>query len=148
MRVYATTPAAPAPAALGARRAVNGAFTLPAERAAHGAAPAAGLRSVASIETLIALQAFGEEASERRRRAVQRGRNVLGALDALRAGVLAGRLDPETLARLRTTAGALERDTGDTGLDAVLAAIELRAEVELAKMDQLRNGAVAGPAGR
>ena len=45
-----------------------------------------------------------------------------------------GRLDPSNLNRLRVAAEQLKDRSGEPGLDEVLAEIELRVEVELAKM--------------
>jgi hypothetical protein len=90
------------------------------------------LRAVASVDALIALQAV-EDSTERRKRAVQRGRNALDVLDGLKVGLLDGDLDPSTIGRLKSTADGLRQSSGDRGLDAVLAEIELRVEVELAK---------------
>ena len=91
------------------------------------------MRAIGGIETLLALQGV-DEPGERRRKAVKRGRGALDALDALKLGLLSGTLDTAALARLKTAAAALSEPTGDTGLDTVLAEIELRVEVELAKI--------------
>ena len=48
-------------------------------------------------------------------------------------GLLSGSLEPATVQRLRTAASDLKANSGDEGLDSVLAEIELRVEVELAK---------------
>lgn len=77
-----------------------------------------------------------EDATERRKRSVQRGRTALDALDDLKIGLLSGMLDGATVARLRAAAAELKNSSGDPGLDAVLAEIELRVEVELAKAGQ------------
>ena len=53
----------------------------------------------------------------------------------MKLGLLSGRLDQATLARLKAAAAGLKDETGDSKLDDVLAEIELRVEVELAKMD-------------
>lgn len=75
-----------------------------------------------------------EDPAERRRRAVTRGRSALDVLDELKLDLLAGRLGPQVINRLKTAAASLKEATGDPGLDGVLAEIELRVEVELAKM--------------
>ena len=74
-----------------------------------------------------------EDAVERRKKAVTRGRSALDVLDDLKMGLLAGNLDNNTIARLRIAAADLKQVSGDPGLDSVLAEIELRVEVELAK---------------
>jgi len=93
------------------------------------------LRTVGGIDALIALQ--GQDApAERRRRAVKRGRVALDVLDELKTEVLAGTLGPSTLMRLRSAGTDLRDATGDAGLDAVLAEIDLRLAVEVAKMSR------------
>jgi len=67
---------------------------------------------------------------------VVRGRHALDVLDEIKLALLAGTLDQSLLARLGVMAAGLKESSGDPGLDAVLAEIELRVEVELAKMKQ------------
>lgn len=87
------------------------------------------------LEALLAMQGV-EDATERRKRSVARGRSALDVLDDLKIGLLAGTFNPSTVARLRAAAAELKASSGDPGLDAVLAEIELRVEVELAKAGQ------------
>ena len=78
-----------------------------------------------------------EDPTERRKQAVKRGRIALDALDELKLGLLDGTLSPATLGKLKSVAGALQggpEGSGDARLDAVLGEIELRVEVEIAKM--------------
>jgi hypothetical protein len=75
-----------------------------------------------------------EDPTERRKRAVQRGRNALDVLDGLKLSLLDGDLDPSAIGHLKSTVDGLKQSSGDSGLDAVLAEIELRVEVELAKV--------------
>jgi hypothetical protein len=81
-----------------------------------------------------------EDPIERRRRVVRRGRTALDALDELKLGLLAGSLDTSTLSKLKTAAAGLKDVSGDPALDGVMAEIELRVEVELAKMDGVKRG--------
>ena len=83
-------------------------------------------------DALLALQGV-ETATERKKRAVAKGRNALDVLDRLKLGLLDGSLDQSTLARLKVAAEGLTEESGDSGLDAVLSAIDLRVAVELAK---------------
>jgi hypothetical protein len=64
---------------------------------------------------------------------VKQGRRALDALDELKIGLLSGSLDQSTLLRLKSVAVDLKDSSGDDGLDAVLAEIDLRVAVELAK---------------
>jgi hypothetical protein len=114
------------------RRAATG-FSVAEEQAPKQTQPAAALRTVGGIDALLALQGQDDPA-ERRQRAVRRGRNALDMLDTLKVDVLAGTLGPGTLLRLKSATADLRDSSGDAKLDAVLAEIELRLEVEVAKM--------------
>jgi hypothetical protein len=103
------------------------------ETTQQSAAQVATLRTIGGIDALIALQSEDEPAG-RRRRAVKRGRAALDALDELKHGLLAGTLTPSTLLRLKSVATDLKGASGESGLDSVLAEIELRVEVEIAKL--------------
>jgi hypothetical protein len=113
------------------------AFELPGARtetpAGTSARPA---MAAAGLETLLAVQGMQpEDRREKRRRAMQRGRQSLDLLDDLKLSLLAGEPLPAVLLKLRSlTAGTLE-ESGDPGLDGVLAEIDLRAQVELAKRE-------------
>ncbi len=89
----------------------------------------------ASLDALLAMQGV-EDATERRRRSVAKGRSALDALDDLKLGLLSGRLTPATIVRLRAAAAELQTQSGDPGLNSVLEAIHLRLEVEIAKSGQ------------
>ena len=91
------------------------------------------MRTVGGIDALIALQGQ-QDPTERRRRAVRRGRTALDSLDQLKVEVLGGMIGPSTLQRLKAATADLRDSSGDAGLDGVLAEIELRLEVEIAKM--------------
>ena len=63
-----------------------------------------------------------------------KGRQALDVLEELKLGVLGGKLDNAMVLRLKTAAAGLKDLSGDRNLDAVIAEIELRVEVELAKL--------------
>ena len=124
------------PAVAGAaagRRSASGTFTLSEGEGARGGAAAAALRTVGGIDALMALQGL-EDPTERRRQALKRGRLALDALEELKIGLLGGTLSQSTLSKLQSAAGTLKGSSGDAGLDSVLDEIELRVEVEIAKM--------------
>lgn len=138
MKVEAKATASRATGAGAARRSSGGeAFQVASEAETRPAAGTPTLRAVGGIDALLALQAVDDPA-ERRRRAVRRGRSALDVLDELKVGLLGGTIEPAALRRLKTSASGLAETTGDSGLDGVLAAIELRAEVELAKFERDR----------
>ena len=134
MRIVGPNGTAVATTSPATRRAASGTFSLPESEAHQPTVPTGGPRGVGGIEALIALQGI-EPPEERRRRAVKHGRNALDALDELKLGLLAGVLDAATLTKLKSAATGLKDASGDPRLDGVLGEIELRVEVELAKMD-------------
>jgi hypothetical protein len=132
MRVYGPNGTALATTPPPARRTASGTFALSEAETPHAQSAAVALRTLGGIDALIALQGI-EEPAERRRRAVKHGRRALDALDELKLGLLAGTLDQGTLLRLKSAATDLQDGSGDAGLDSVLAEIDLRVAVELAK---------------
>jgi hypothetical protein len=133
MRIQGTAAALSPTTSPTAKRAASGTFSLEGDTAARGTTAASGTRSIGGIDALLALQSV-EDPGERRRKAVRRGRSALDALDALKLGLLSGTYDTSALARLKSAAASLAEPSGDPALDAVLAEIELRAQVELAKI--------------
>lgn len=131
MRIYGPNGTALATAAP-AKRSASGSFAVSPQAEAQATAATPALRMVGGIDALIALQGV-EDQTERRRRSVASGRNALDLLDELKVGLLAGTLDPSALLRLKSAAAELKAASGDPGLDGVMAEINLRAEVELAK---------------
>jgi hypothetical protein len=129
-------PNAPAAATAGpvSRRTSTGTFSLPQDETAAAAGGTGGVRGVPGIDALLALQGI-ESVDERRRRAVKRGHTALDLLDEMKLGLLSGRLDPGMLLKLKTAAAGLKDLSGDPRVDQVLAEIDLRVEVELAKVE-------------
>lgn len=133
MRIQAPNSAAPAREAQVPKRAAGGAFSLESADHSKPQTPVPTLRTVGGIDALVALQGLNDPL-ERRRRAVARGRVALDALDELKIGILSGAVGQPNLNRLRSIAAELKDRSGEAGLDDVLSEIELRVEVEIAKM--------------
>jgi hypothetical protein len=133
MRIFGSNAAALVGNAAAPRRAAAGAFSIDESDAPKSTQATASLRTIGGIDALIALQGQDDPA-ERKRRAVKRGRIALDALDELKIEVLGGSLGPSTLMRLKSATADLRDASGDDRLDTVLAEIELRLEVEIAKM--------------
>jgi hypothetical protein len=133
MRIFAPNATARAAAPGAARRPGAGGFALAEQAAPTALGPAATLRTIGGIDALMALQGQ-DEGPERRRRAVKRGRVALDALDALKVELLDGTAGPSTVARLRSATADLRETSGDAQLDGVLAEIDLRLAVEIAKI--------------
>jgi len=137
MRIVGPNGSSPVASNSAPRRASSGGFSVAEQQASPTAAPVAALRTIGGIDALIALQGQ-DEPTERRRRAVKRGRVALDALDELKTEVLAGTLGASTLMRLKSAGTDLRDSSGDAGLDEVLAEIDLRLAVEIAKMGPLK----------
>ena len=137
MRILASNATARVGNAQATRRAGSGGFSIDETETPKSAQPAASLRTIGGIDALLALQ--GEvDPAERRKRAVKRGRIALDALDDLKIEVLGGALGPSTLQRLKSATAELRDSSGDDRLDSVLAEIELRLAVEIAKLSPAR----------
>ena len=132
MRVYGPNGTALAAAPATARRTTGGSFSVSEQDTPRQSASTTSLRAISSLDALIALQGV-EDPTERRKRAVAKGRNALDVLEKLKLGLLDGDLDPSTLARLKVAADGLTEESGDPGLDQVMGEIGLRVAVELAK---------------
>jgi hypothetical protein len=132
MRIFGPNGTSVATATQTARRAGGGSFSVSDSEAQQAKTASVALRTVGGIDALIALQGV-DEPGERRRRAVKYGRRALDALDEVKLGILSGTLDHGILLRLKSIAGELQDGSGDEKLDHVLAEIDLRVAVELAK---------------
>jgi hypothetical protein len=102
---------------------------------ADTSAPAARTASVGALDALLALQAAESGISEEaNKKAKKRAADLLDHLDKIRAGLLSGELPQSTLQQL-AQAIAAQREKGiDPRLAEILDEIDLRAQVELAKL--------------
>jgi hypothetical protein len=135
MRVSRTGGAGPtSPRASGGSGPTGAAFTLAAPASRPAESLGCGIVGApASLGAMLALQAVADPA-ERRRRAVRRGHALLDRLEELRLGLLEGGVPQASLRHLRS--GLAGDDLADEPqLRAVLEGIELRAAVELAKLE-------------
>jgi hypothetical protein len=136
MRIYGPNGTTLGSPAANIRRTSSSGFSLPDDAAATSETRASvAPKASANIDALLAMQGI-EDPVEKRKRSVQRGKGALDVLDDLKIGLLSGNFDASTVSRLRDAAANLKSTSGDPGLDAVLAEIELRVEVELAKAGQ------------
>ncbi len=88
-----------------------------------------------SVDPLLVIQEVGDEQTNRKR-AKKRGQELLDELDELRHGLLIGTIEPHQLHRLVALIASERVDTLDPELNAILDEIDLRAQVELAKLGQ------------
>jgi hypothetical protein len=131
-------PSLPPPAASGAgRRGPAGQRFAVAENGAGTAAGVASAAPLATMDAILALQGEGEgegDAGERRRRSMQRGNDLLDSLDRLKAALLSGRVSVADLQAIAARLAERREASGDPRLDDLLLHIELRAQVEMAKL--------------
>jgi hypothetical protein len=102
---------------------------------AKAAAALTGAGPIAAVDTILALQGV-EDSADERRRGVYHGDELLKLLDEVRDGLLAGGIPRLTLTRLAVAASKRREGFADPKLQNVLDEIELRARVELAKLEQ------------
>lgn len=87
-----------------------------------------------ALDALLSLQEVPERGGDRT--AAQRGEALLDALDKLRLGLLTGAVPRENLQNLARLAAQQAARADDPRLSEVLREIELRAAVELAKLER------------
>ncbi|NVJ69643.1 MAG: flagellar assembly protein FliX [Alphaproteobacteria bacterium] len=93
----------------------------------------AGAGPLTSMDAVLALQGV-PDATTGRSKGLQRADEMLDLLEEIRKGILLGAIPIPNLRNLAAMARNQRGNTGDPKLDEILADIELRAEVELAKL--------------
>lgn len=101
---------------------------------ASGVAPTAPVAAMSGVGGLLGVNEVDERAVARRK-AVKRGRFTLEALEGLRNALLLGTLPLSTLRNLERVIAEERALTSHPALEAILDDIELRAAVELAKLE-------------
>jgi|SRR6185312_2592854 len=119
-----------APAATG-----GGGFSVTAPPEPH-AQIVAGPGPIAALDSILALQDMGDE-GDGRSKGLAHGEQLLDILDCVRDGLLAGGIPRTTLNRLAVAVTRRHDIFADPKLQDVLDQIELRAHVELAKLEQI-----------
>jgi hypothetical protein len=99
------------------------------------AAALTGTGPIAAVDTILALQGVDDSAGGRTR-SVQHGEQLLTLLDEVRDGLLAGGIPRVTLGRLAMAISKRRESFVEPALQGVLDEIDLRARVELAKLEQ------------
>jgi hypothetical protein len=109
--------------------------------AASGATEPAGVgatsdvAALAAVNNMLALQEISEE-DVRRRKLVQQGHNLLDVLEKLRRQLLIGNMPAHLLQELSRNIALQKQSVIDPQLTALMEDIELRAAVELAKLEK------------
>jgi len=93
---------------------------------------------VASVDALLALQGSADEGSDARRQGFSRAQDLLDLLEDVRRGIVLGAIPRNKLQRLADLARRQREGFTDPQLSGLLDEIELRAEVELAKLESSR----------
>ncbi len=96
--------------------------------------PVAAAPALSPVGALLALQEVDEPFDDRRK-AMRRGHFLLDRLEDIRHALLVGALPPEHLRTLVEAAREQRPEVEDPRLGEILDEIELRAAVELAKLD-------------
>jgi len=89
---------------------------------------------IAAVETILTLQGF-DDSTDGRSKGLAQGQDLLDMLDQVRDGLLAGVIPRATLNRLATAVSRRQENFVDPKLQQVLDEIDLRARVELAKLE-------------
>ena len=90
---------------------------------------------IAALDSILTLQGMDDSTSGRSK-GLAHGEHLLDMLDQVRDGLLAGGIPRSTLNRLAVAVGRRHENFADPRLQGVLDEIELRAHVELAKLEQ------------
>ena len=104
--------------------------------ATHAASSAGPAQTVSDVNALLALQEL-PDATDGRSAGLQRGHELLDMLDNVRHALLLGRMPEAQLQRLLNMVRNRADSPMEAGLRDILADIELRAAVELAKFQQV-----------
>ena len=122
-------------AQLGKPAKVNpgGGFTQMLETRPASSPTVTGTSGTSALDALLAVQE-AESALERRARARRRATDLLEGLDQIRDGLLCGQISPERLDSLASMVASHREDADDPHLSELLDEIELRVQVELAKL--------------
>ncbi|HEY1709025.1 MAG TPA: flagellar assembly protein FliX [Rhizomicrobium sp.] len=95
-----------------------------------------GVATIGAVENILMLQELDDSTSGPSK-GVARGQQLLDLLDAVRDGLLAGGIPRSTLNRLASAVTRRHESFADPKLQGVLDEIELRAHVELAKLEMI-----------
>jgi hypothetical protein len=102
---------------------------------AQKAAGLTGAGPIAAVETILALQGV-EDSAGGHARGLAQGDQLLRLLDEVRDGLLAGGIPKLTLNRLALAVAKRRESFAEPKLQTILDEIDLRARVELAKLEQ------------
>lgn len=110
-------------------------FSAMVAGAAQGTSNVASTHSIAKVDALLAVQG-AESVTERaaKRRMHERGNKIIDQLDDLRMGVLSGTLTIGQVIDIADVVASHREKITDPELSSILDEIDLRAQIEIAKM--------------
>ena len=111
-------------------------FTVSSAPEEPHASMVAGPGPIAALDSILALQGM-DDSTDGRSKGLKHGEQLLDMLDQVRDGLLAGGIPRVTLNRLAAAVTRRHDSFADPRLQSVLDEIELRAHVELAKLEML-----------
>ncbi|MFO1238060.1 MAG: flagellar assembly protein FliX [Alphaproteobacteria bacterium] len=112
----------------------GGSFSVESPAAARAPSASSATLQVAALDALLALQETPDPTTGRRR-AVRRASDMLDLLDDIKIGLLAGTIPRQTLRRLTALVAERRDEFNEPGLQSLIDEIDLRAQVELAKLE-------------
>ncbi len=138
MKIERTGPAGAPASAGGVRRAGarQGASFSDTLKQVESTAVASAATSVTPVSAVMAVQEVEDDANGQAQ-AMQRGEEMLDRLDELRLGLIEGRLAPDRIEALLKLVQDRRETVQDVRLKEILDDIDLRAQVELAKLGRL-----------
>lgn len=119
----------------GAKKRASGDFKLGDDDKTSSAGATQGTRSLTAVDALIALQEVPDATAEKSAQAIERAEDMLDVLEDIKLGLLSGSLPKSRLIRLAQLIEQRRADIDDPQLSGILDEIELRARVELAKLE-------------
>jgi hypothetical protein len=113
----------------------DGSFGAMVTGAASGVSAAGATQSIAKVDALLAVQgAESATESKTRRKMRERADNILGKLDGLRMSILNGGLTVGQVIDIADVVASHREKITDPQLSALLDEIDLRAQIEIAKL--------------
>lgn len=105
------------------------------ETAKPGTAPVSGMSGISVTDAIFAAQlADGVEERERKKKQIKRGFTLLDKLEEIRQALLGGYISVDRLIEISRFVKEQDFGSSDSRLNEIIAEIELRVEVELAKL--------------
>lgn len=110
---------------------------LSIDEVADNASSVEGSNIISGVDAIFATQTVDDATDEKaRRKLIQRGEELLDQLDLIRDGLLKGFIPKDKLIELAQLIRAKREKVSDARLAAIMDEIELRAEVEIAKLSR------------